>query len=121
MAIDAIALTLENTCLFGDLLLHLPELSYKILNKQNQWRELINWSLSFATNFYENIIDIQSQKMLSLLEQEINIEKRTADYQNPYYNLKDKHTQKQTTKKPRKQIRKGPQLSSSGTETRIDL
>lgn len=107
--IDAMALTLENTCLFAELLLHLPELSYKILAKHKQWRPLLNGSLEFARHFYASVVDATSQKLLSIFDQEINEAKRNADYVNPYYNkLGEKIVAK--PKKAKKRLAKGPKL-----------
>lgn len=96
----------------------MPDISYKILKKQSDWKELLNFSLNFVKHFYSQIVDKKSQKMLSLFDQEINPQKRTENYQNPYYSTTEKPTQKQGGTKPKKAIRKGPQLGSS---SRSDL
>lgn len=105
------ALTLENTCLFGDLVLHMPEMSYKVLKKHEHWLELMNKCLAFTKYFYKTVVDSNTQKLLSLFDQEINPDKRSDDYVNPYYERTDSSTLKDA-KKLRKKIRKGPQLGS---------
>lgn len=111
VTVEAVALTLENTCLLGDLVLHMPELSYKILKKQENWLELMNKCLAFSKHFFKTVVDNNTQKMLSLFDQEINPDKRSVDYVNPYYEQINSSTTKDA-KKLRKKTRKGPQLGS---------
>lgn len=110
--LDALTITLENTCVFGELILHNPDMSYRILESQTNgpdWKELLNWCLKYTRQFNDRIIDAKSQELLWLTEQEINPEKRSNDFINPYRsraNNKDK-TKK---KKPVKKLPKGPQM-----------
>lgn len=110
--IDSAVLILENTFLFGDLLLHMPDMSYKILgNKRHkEWRSLLNWALEFAVHFDTTIFDENSRKLISLTDQEINVDKRTSDYINPYAEIEKSSESKP---KQRKKIRKGPQLGGA--------
>lgn len=120
--IDAISVTLDNICLFGEIILHFPDISYRALESSYsasddessvQWRDLINWCLKYSKYFYERIIDVKGQQLLSLLDQEINPERRTDDYINPYRNA-DSVTQSKNEhkKKPPKKLKRGPQLST---------
>lgn len=123
--IDAFALIFENTCLIGDLVLHTPEMSAKILAKSgSDWRELIGWSTTFVEPFIDTIVDEKSREMLSLFDQEINPERRSADYINPYHSANRKSADKggssAKAKKQRKTLRKGPQLSAADSN-RIEL
>lgn len=118
--IDSVVLILENTFLFGDLLLHMPDMSYKILGKRHDWRSLMNWALNFAAHFETPIFDDGSRKLLSLTDQEINADKRTADYVNPY-SEDAKQTAQVKPKQQRKKIRKGPQLGGGGGASRNEL
>lgn len=118
---EAITVTLDNICLFGEIILHFPDMSYRVLRAIDAnsdassgvpWRDLINWSVEYAAHFYDRIIDPKGQQLLSLLDQEINPERRTDDYINPYrsvdsaaFSTKDQHK-----KKPKKVLKKGPQL-----------
>ena len=113
--IEALALILENVCLFGDLVLHMPEMSYKILAKHKSWKELINVELYFIQHFYKTIIDGKTQRMLSLLNQEINPEERSDNYINPYH-TSDTNTEQPIKPKKKRKIRKGPQLGSGNVE-----
>lgn len=110
--LDAITVTLENTCLFGELILHNPDISYRALEsrrKDSPWKELINWCIKFTRQFNDRIIDAKSQELLWLTEQEINPEKRTENFMNPYRSTaEDKDGIKK--KKKFKKLSKGPQM-----------
>lgn len=110
---DAVAFVLENTCLVGDLLLHFPDICYRILRGNKTWYGLVNWNLNF-TRKAEAVVDDLSMKMLNLLNQELNEDQRGADYVNPYLeaNQKKPELPKSAQKKPRKKLKKGPALSS---------
>ncbi|KAJ6636115.1 Coiled-coil domain-containing protein [Pseudolycoriella hygida] len=111
--IDGVTLVLENTCLIGDLVLHLPDMSEQILTKDTQWKETLNWAIQFTLSV-PDVIDAKTSKMLSLFDQEINIEKRTDHYINPYRETKKQPTEPTKRKKERKKLKKGPQLHSTG-------
>lgn len=115
--IDAITVLLGNTCLFGEVILHFPDISYGVLEKNHRsviggpdvhWRDLINWCLKYAELYYDGIVDEEGQKLLSLLDQEINPERRTPDFINPYRNL---DAIEQPKKKTVKKLTRGPRLS----------
>lgn len=119
--ISAITVTLENTCLFGEIILHVPDISYRILETRqkfpndqsiSQWRDLINWCLKYSKYFFDRIVDAKGQQLLTLLDQEINPEKRSVDFVNPYRDSSHAgHAKNEHHKKPPKKLRKGPQLS----------
>lgn len=110
--VNAITLTLENACLFGEIVIHNPDISYRILespkNKhKSYWKDLINWSIEFTRYFNDRIIDAKSQELLSLVEQEINPELRTDNFINPYRNVNSKPEKV----KAKKVLKKGPQMT----------
>lgn len=116
--VDAIVVMLANTCLFGEIVLRFPDMSYRSLQanfpESNAidniyWRNLINWCLKYSKHFYERIVDTKGQELLWLLDQEINPERRTGNFVNPYRLAEPKHEHK---KKPPKKLKKGPQLTS---------
>lgn len=122
--VDAISVTLENTCLFGEMILHLPDMSYMILQRlksvqspsDGEWRDLINWCHRYSRHFFDRIIDQNSQRLLTLLEQEINPSKRLPNFVNPYRASEAVASEGKTGKsssKPRKKLKKGPQMSRS--------
>lgn len=111
--IDALTLVVENTCLVGDMILHMPDMSEKILSKDREWREILNWAVEFTASV-EGVIDAKTEKMLSLVDQEINIEKRTNDYTNPYRETPHPTATPKKRTKEKKKLKKGPQLHSVG-------
>ncbi|XP_059621142.1 uncharacterized protein LOC132264831 [Phlebotomus argentipes] len=109
---EALFLLLENTCLFGDLVLYMPDISYKVLEKTAGWRETIDWALRVTVR-HELVIDERSMEMLRLFNQEINPEQRSKDFMNPYrqeIELPPPEKPK-PTKKMRKKLKRGPQLA----------
>lgn len=103
---------MENTCLFGEIILHNPDISYRVLDSQllgPDWKNLINWCIKYTRQFNDRIIDTKSQELLWLVEQEINPDKRNENFINPYRNSGE---QKDTTKKKKKakKIEKGPRM-----------
>lgn len=110
--IDAITVTLENTCLFGEIILHNPDISYRVLESRPNgpdWRKLINWCIKFTRQFDDRILDTKSQELLWLAEQEINPAKRTENFINPYRNKADEKADAKKKKKTKK-LPKGPQM-----------
>lgn len=99
----------------------MPDISQRILETREQqqndktilhWRDLISWCLKYSKYFYDRIIDAKGQQLLSLLDQEINPEKRTADFINPYRDRSDEERVKNLhNKKKTKKLKKGPRLS----------
>lgn len=112
--IDAVSLIVENTCLIGDMILHMPDMSDKILSKDKNWKQILDWAVEFTVTL-DDVIDPKTRKMLSLLDQEINVEKRTNDYINPYREgpaIPNKRT------KQKKKLKRGPQMHAA---TRTEL
>lgn len=118
--VESISVTLENTCLFGEMILHHPDMSYLILQRarpgfaDGEWRHLLNWCLRFVRHFNGRIIDDNAQMLLSLLYQEINPDKRQSNFVNPYRTAADKRgadTKANTASKSKKKLKKGPQMS----------
>lgn len=112
--IDAITVTLENTCLFGEIILHNPDISYPMLESRQSgpdWRTLINWCIKFTRQFDDRILDTKSQELLWLTEQEINPAKRTENFTIPYRGKADETADAATKKKKKaKKSPKGPQM-----------
>lgn len=120
---DAITITLENTCTFGDIILHIPDISYRVLDapqsKENEvipsidWRDLINWGIKYTRFFNERIIDSKTQELLFLVDQEINPDHRTPNFVNPYREKNDESKETESKKKkPNKKLSKEPRMVS---------
>ncbi|XP_019542923.3 coiled-coil domain-containing protein 134 [Aedes albopictus] len=112
--VEALARFLENTCFFGELILHLPDISYRILKTLDDWRKLAIESLLFTRTFV-NILDQKSLELLGLLEQEIDESKRSDSYVNPYRTGEEASNSPKTkpTKKKKANLKKGPKLSGA--------
>jgi hypothetical protein len=61
----ALAHILENTALFADILLRLPDISHKILASKYEWQVLLHWSLGFSNQTH--LLDKQTQKLVYLV------------------------------------------------------
>jgi len=61
----ALANILENTALFGDILLRLPDISHKILTSKYEWKVLLLWSLGFSNQTH--LLDKQTEKLMYLV------------------------------------------------------
>ncbi|XP_067623591.1 coiled-coil domain-containing protein 134-like [Eurosta solidaginis] len=107
---DAVTLTLENCCIAAESLIHFPEISYRIFNKQklSEWKSILNWCNDFV-NSMPHIIDEPSVKLMAILLEEINEEQRSADYVNPYYESR-KYQETTKPKKQRRKLKRGPSL-----------
>ncbi|KAK7789979.1 hypothetical protein R5R35_009629 [Gryllus longicercus] len=111
--LDALANILENTALFADIMLHLPDISQKVLAANYEWQVLFQWSISFANQ--TQLLDKQTVKLLHLANMELNATERDPDYENPYRKKEEKyqfqHEQKISSKKRKKVKKRGPRLS----------
>lgn len=106
---EALSSVLESTCLFADVILHLPEMSRKVLKRRPNWKKTIDWALEFSKSL-DYITDEVTQKLLITLDYEINESKRPTNYRNPYYKQKIPETNKDK-KKTKKKLKKGPQMT----------
>ncbi|XP_053659964.1 coiled-coil domain-containing protein 134-like [Anopheles marshallii] len=113
--INALALFLENTCLFGEIVLHFPDMSYRILKSVSDWRTLMTDALNYSKAFVQ-ILDDKSIELLSLLNQEINEDQRTPDYINPYRETAPSTESSKDKQKKKSKPKKGPALSPAKTE-----
>ncbi|XP_058060376.1 coiled-coil domain-containing protein 134-like isoform X2 [Anopheles bellator] len=108
--INALAQFLENTCLFGEIVLHFPDMSFRMLKSVSDWRELMTQALTYTKTF-KQALDDKSIELLTLLNQEINEDQRTADYVNPYRDQEqDPSSDASTKKKSKTKPKKGPSL-----------
>ena len=100
---------LENYCLVGELILHFPEMCYKILENFPRWREQIEWAREFSLRY--KVFDDTTKEMLELFNQEINPDQRSEDFVNPYAHQDEGTTNSKKSKKDKKsKAKKGPKL-----------
>ncbi|XP_015436778.1 PREDICTED: coiled-coil domain-containing protein 134-like [Dufourea novaeangliae] len=80
---SALSTVLENTALFGDIVLHFPEVSHRVLKMQPKWSSAISWSVNF-TSRSGHFLDEKTIALIGLVAQELNITERKPGYSNPY-------------------------------------
>lgn len=113
---DALSSILENTALFGDIILHLPDITHRILTTRQGWNPAIHWSLNF-TNQMRHLLNKSTITMIRLVEQELNITERDPSYFNPYRSVPHAGYQREdTVKKKKKSVKKekrkkGPRIA----------
>lgn len=104
---------LENTCALAEIILHFPEMSYRILdaNHRAEWRKQVAFAYKLTTEHYNFVYDQSTQELLNLFNQELNPDQRTEDFVNPY-SEKESTGQKKKAKKEKKtrEVRRGPSL-----------
>ncbi|XP_054721500.1 coiled-coil domain-containing protein 134-like [Uloborus diversus] len=110
--VEALSQVIENTALYGELQLKLPDITDRIMEKNTQWLILIKWSIGFSNS--SGLLDDKTTQMIDLLCQEMNLIERSVHFHNPYrkyvkVSQPDKIPQKQTKKKLN--LKKGPRLS----------
>lgn len=120
---EAFSKVVENTAMFGDLVLRLPDVVHGLFDKNTEWNALMGWCVWFSAE--SKVFDGGSEKLLNLMSQEINLIPKEDDYINPFteenQKLKEQamkdvlETAKSKTKskstKKKKEKKKGPRLS----------
>lgn len=61
----ALSNILENTVLFADIILRLPDISHEILDSNHEWLVLYEWSLEFV--FQTLLLDNESLRLIHLV------------------------------------------------------
>lgn len=117
--LEALANILENTALFGDILLRLPDITYEVYSKSKEWELLARWSVSFCNE--TQVYDETDSKLLNLMAQELRLVPKDPNYINPYRKRakkeelnNEKKKQAEASKKSKKKKEKkkrGPRLS----------
>lgn len=115
---DALSNILENTALFGEIVLRFPDIASKVLKDNNDYSVLFKWAVGFAQQ-NKNLLDDSTITLIGLVSQELNYTERSGNYTNPYRKFAKnyKHELNRNLpeiivkkKKPR-EIKKGPRLS----------
>lgn len=104
----AVVTVLEHICIMGEVVLHFPPIAYRVLDKLPGWRAKLEFAGEIVGH-YRKIFDEKTLEMLHLFDQEINPEKRSEDYVNPYAE-KEEESAKEKKKKKKKSLKKGPAL-----------
>lgn len=116
---DALSNILENTALFGEIVLRFPEISHTVLKSNHDWSILYQWSIGFS-NLTNNLLDKSTLTLINLVSQELNYIERDPNYRNPYRKQTSESTtsnvQVNVKKKKRKEVKKGPRMSTGHVE-----
>lgn len=104
-----VATIAENICIVAEVVLHFPEISYKILEGFPNWRKLVEYGQEIAQK-YQHVYDDSTLELLSLFNQEINPEQRTDDFINPYAAKEEEKVKPSKTKAKKQKLKKGPAL-----------
>lgn len=122
---EAFSKIVENTAMFGDLVLRLPDVVHDLYDKNKEWNALMGWSVWFSGE--SKVFDGGSEKLLNLMSQEMNLIPKEEDYINPFSaeskQMKDramkemvdyaKSKVKPKSTKKKKEKKRGPRLSGA--------
>lgn len=111
---EALSNILENTALFSEIILRFPDIAVSILKINNNWDVILQWGIAFCHQV-KYLLDKNTIKLLHLVSQELNHVERDPNYVNPYKKVDRNDVvedEKPSRKKKKKQIKKGPKLSS---------
>ncbi|XP_059173810.1 coiled-coil domain-containing protein 134-like [Physella acuta] len=117
---EAFSKVLENTAMFGDLVLFMPEVVHSMYDKEKEWQVLLAWCYGFSTQ--SAVYSGQFKAILNMMAQEANIIPKDKFFINPYLaltklqnDLTDKMKKKQEKEKKdaiklKKKKERGPKL-----------
>ncbi|XP_050415517.1 coiled-coil domain-containing protein 134 [Patella vulgata] len=110
----------ENTALFGDLVLRMPDIVHELYDRQREWQMALTWGTGFCNE--SRIFEGANSKLLNLMAQEVNILPKDNNFINPYSAETQREKEmmmelneaeiKKLKKKEKKKIKRGPRLSS---------
>jgi len=112
---DSLSLLLENSCLFCDIALRIPDEIDRRLRERKDLNITLRWAVGYVKDL--RMLDDSTSKLLSLCAQEINLIDKSPDYHNPY--RIERKPQKRfedpppTQKKERKKLKRGPKMTHS--------
>lgn len=122
---DAMSNVFENTAMFGDLILRLPDITHDIYHRHKHWEFLIGWAVWFSME--SGVFQGPHEKLLTLMSMELGLMPKDDSFVNPYEEMEflkgveeaqkelEKKIKKEQTNKPKKKTqktkRKGPKLS----------
>lgn len=112
---DSLSLLLENSCLFCDIALRIPDEIDRRLRERKELNITLRWAVGYVKDL--RMLDDSTSKLLNLCAQEINLIDKSPDYHNPY--RIERKPQKRfedpppTQKKERKKLKRGPKMTHS--------
>lgn len=125
---ESMSKVLENTAMFGDLVLRLPDIVHSIYDRKKEWQITMTWAVWFANE--SGIFAGANAKLLHLMSQEINLIPQEENYQNPFREeeilksgteeeTKETKKKQKQKKKKEKDKKKGPRLSGGTHHTEL--
>jgi len=110
---ESFSLILENSCLFCDIALRLPDEIDKRMSARRELQLTIRWAVGYVKDL--QLIDESTRKLLNLCAQEIKLVDRDPDFHNPYRMRKVQQKRFEDPpvppKKERKKLKRGPKMS----------
>ncbi|KFM66461.1 Coiled-coil domain-containing protein 134, partial [Stegodyphus mimosarum] len=107
---EALGQILDNTALYGDFQLKLPDITDRIMKNHPDWLVLVKWAIGFSNS--TGLFNESTMRMIDLLCQEMNLIERRKDFINPYRMAATlEEPVKETKQKKRVAIKKGPRMS----------
>lgn len=110
--IEALGQVLDNTALYCEFQLKLPDITDRIMNIQNDWLVLAKWAIGFSnsTGLYDN----KTSHLMNLVCQEMNLIERSENFINPYRKSNTEippRYEKVSPTKKKKIFHKGPRMT----------
>ncbi|XP_067663085.1 coiled-coil domain-containing protein 134-like [Haliotis asinina] len=113
---ESVSKIYENTAMFGDMVLRLPDIVHPMYDKNRDWQMTLNWCVMFCN--MSLLFEGSSGTLLNLMAQEVNILPRSPEYVNPFKTVDPKEQKKfteamkkQLKPKKKKKIARGPRMS----------
>ncbi|KAL8589900.1 hypothetical protein ACOMHN_023987 [Nucella lapillus] len=79
---ESMSKVLENTALFGDMLLRMPQAVHEFYDKNREWQLLMSWAYTFSNQ--STVFEGPNKAMLNLLAQESGMIPKSPNYVNPF-------------------------------------
>jgi len=115
---DAFVLLVSHAGMMGNLVLYFPDIMGILMKKNPYFETNLKWTIKFTVD-NKLTQDKTHLQLFNLAQQELGIKEKDPDYKNPYKSqgFDDLSTAKTTTtKKPRKKLPRGPQLTGGRAE-----
>ncbi|RUS82168.1 hypothetical protein EGW08_010050 [Elysia chlorotica] len=105
---------LENTFMFGDLLLQRPKATHSVYDEHKDWQDQLNWAYNVCSK--SGVFTVPEQQFLDLMAMEAGILPKDATFENPYLDDSEKPRKRFEEPKPKekkkpKKSQRGPRLS----------
>ncbi|KAK7096710.1 coiled-coil domain-containing protein 134-like [Littorina saxatilis] len=115
---ETVSKVLENTALFGDMLLRMPQAVHEFYDKNRDWHLLMRWAFTFSNE--SGVFEGPHETMLNLMGQEAGLIPKSPNYVNPFLAAQEEEgrekipvsvVSKKAKEKKQKKIAKGPRMS----------